>query len=99
MHDAAVCEDRGRGQITRAFSGEEGDNVRVLAERVRARAGSSSDIQFIPYDQAYGAGFEDMARRIPDVSKITSAIGWQASRSLEEIIDSVIAHQRRTGES
>jgi nucleoside-diphosphate-sugar epimerase len=74
-------------------------SIRELAELVRARAGSSSEIRLVPYEQAYGEGFEDMARRIPDVSKIGQAIGWEASCSLEEIIDSVIAHQRRTGES
>ena len=69
-----------------------------LAERVRARAESSSPIQLVPYEQAHGAGFEDMARRVPDLTKINDAIGWTATRTLDQIIDDVIDHQIQTGE-
>lgn len=70
-----------------------------LADRVRARTGSSSTVELVPYEEAYGPGFEDMARRVPDIGKIESAIGWQPRHSLDEIIDSVIEHQRLTGAS
>ena len=66
----------------------------ALAERVRARAGSQSEIVLVPYDQAYEAGFEDMRRRVPDTRKIRAAIGWQPTTTLDEIIDQVIAYYR-----
>jgi UDP-glucose 4-epimerase len=86
------------GEVFNIGSTEE-VSMSELAERVRARTGSSSPIQLLPYEDAYGAGFEDMRRRVPDVAKIERALGWRASRSLDEILDDVIEHQRRTGES
>jgi UDP-glucose 4-epimerase len=86
------------GEVFNIGSTEE-VSILELAERVRARTGSSSPIQLLPYQEAYGAGFEDMMRRVPDVGKIERAIGWRAARTLEEILDSVIEHQRHTGES
>jgi hypothetical protein len=50
--------------------------IRGLAERIKERTGSSSEIVIIPYDQAYEAGFEDMPRRVPDLTKINKAIGY-----------------------
>jgi UDP-glucose 4-epimerase len=86
------------GEVFNIGSTEE-VTIAALAERIRARTGSSSQIQFLAYEDAYGAGFEDMMRRVPDVSKIERAIDWNAHRSLEEIIDSVIEYQRQTGTS
>lgn len=86
------------GEVFNLGSNEE-VSVAELAERVRTRARSGSPIQIVPYEDAYGAGFEDMPRRVPDVSKIESVIGWKAERSLDQILDDVIDHQRRTGES
>jgi UDP-glucose 4-epimerase len=65
-----------------------------LAERVRRATGSDSEIVKIPYDEAYGEGFEDMPRRVPDTTKIAAAIGWQPTASLDEILEDVIAHER-----
>jgi UDP-glucose 4-epimerase len=62
----------------------------ALAERVRDMTGSDSEIHVIPYDEAYEAGFEDMPRRYPDITKIDSAIGWSPTRSLDEILADVI---------
>jgi len=83
------------GEVFNIGSTEE-VSILQLAERVRERAGSGSAIELVPYQDAYGAGFEDMLRRIPDTAKIERALGWRAERSLEEIIDSVIEYQRRT---
>jgi UDP-glucose 4-epimerase len=47
-----------------------------------------------PYDEAYGEGFEDMYRRVPDIAKVQALIGWRPSRSLESIVRDVAAHQR-----
>ena len=65
-----------------------------LAERIKARAGSTSEIQVIPYEEAYEVGFEDMRRRVPDTSKIEAAIGWQPEKSLDETLDEVITFFR-----
>ena len=65
-----------------------------LATTIRDMTGSSSDIVFVPYDQAYESGFEDMERRIPDVSKIGALTGWQPTRSLADILSDVIAFER-----
>jgi UDP-glucose 4-epimerase len=68
--------------------------IQALAELVRERTGSSSDIVLVPYEEAYEEGFEDMQRRIPDTTKINSLFGWEPTRNLGEIIDDVIAHHR-----
>ncbi len=65
-----------------------------LAQMVKEHAGSHSEIVFIPYDQAYEVGFEDMRRRVPDVSKIHAAIGWQPTTSLEMTVDQIITFYR-----
>jgi UDP-glucose 4-epimerase len=68
--------------------------IRELAERVRTLAGSDSVVQYVPYDQAYEAGFEDMPRRVPDISKINALIGFQPRLELDDIIRSVIEYTR-----
>jgi UDP-glucose 4-epimerase len=64
-----------------------------LAERVKAMTQSSSSIQFIPYDEAYEAGFEDMPRRVPDISKIRALIGFEPKLHLDDILRKVVDHQ------
>jgi UDP-glucose 4-epimerase len=91
-------EDEHFGEVFNIGSTEE-ISIGELADRVRARTGSSSTVELVPYETAYGPGFEDMARRVPDTGKIQNAIGWQPRHSLDEIIDSVIEHQRLTGAS
>ncbi|HNB53911.1 MAG TPA: GDP-mannose 4,6-dehydratase, partial [Anaerolineales bacterium] len=53
----------------------------------------ATNIELIPYEQAYAAGFEDMRRRVPDTSKIKALTGWEATRSLDEILKDVIAEK------
>ena len=65
-----------------------------LAERVKSLTGSDSRIVFTPYDQAYEEGFEDMLRRVPDLSKIHKLIDYQPTFDLDEILKSVIDHHR-----
>jgi UDP-glucose 4-epimerase len=67
-----------------------------LAVRVKELAGSCSPIHYIPYDQAYEAGFEDMPRRVPDISKIRNFVGYEPKLQLDDIIRSVIEHMRAT---
>ena len=63
--------------------------IKELAEKIIAHTNSRSGIKFIPYSHAYPAGFEDMQRRVPDVSKINKAVGWAPTHALDSIIDSV----------
>jgi UDP-glucose 4-epimerase len=55
---------------------------------------SGSDISMIPYGEAYGEGFEDMYRRVPDIAKVQALIGWTPTRVLDDIIGDVVTHQR-----
>jgi UDP-glucose 4-epimerase len=70
-------------------------SIRELAERVKKLSGSQSTIQYVPYDEAYEAGFEDMPRRVPDISKIRALVGYQPKLELNDIIKSVIEHIRQ----
>ena len=65
-----------------------------LAARVKQMASSCSPIHYIPYDQAYEAGFEDMPRRVPDISKIRAIVGYEPKMQLDDIIRTVIEHMR-----
>jgi UDP-glucose 4-epimerase len=68
-----------------------------LAKRVKAAAGSDSPIRIVPYDEAYTAGFQDMPRRVPDVSKLAKLIGYKPDTPLGRIIEDTIADQRKHG--
>jgi len=72
--------------------------MKALAEKIRAKAGSSSPIVLVPYDQAYEKGFEDMPRRVPDISKIQALIGFQPTVQLDEILDKVIDYFKGQGQ-
>jgi UDP-glucose 4-epimerase len=65
-----------------------------LAKRVRDRVDPKVRIDAIPYDQAYEAGFEDMRRRVPDLSRIRAAIGYAPTLGIDQIIDRVVAYER-----
>ena len=68
--------------------------MNALAEAVVRTAGSSSAIVHIPYEVAYEEGFEDMERRVPNTDKIEALTGWRPTRTLEDILAGVIAHER-----
>ena len=70
-------------------------SIQDLAQRVVALTGSGSKLEFIPYDKAYEEGFEDMARRVPDISKAKRFIGFSPTMKLDDILKSVIDHCRR----
>jgi UDP-glucose 4-epimerase len=69
-------------------------SIEDLAKRVIERTGSSSQIVYVPYDQAYGPGYEDMRHRAPSLEKINAAIGYQPTVGLDAILDAVIAEMR-----
>jgi UDP-glucose 4-epimerase len=84
------------GEVYNIGSTEE-VSIAALAELVRSMTGSRSEIVFVPYESAYEAGFEDMQRRVPDLTKIAAAIGYRPSYSLPQILESVIASFRDAG--
>jgi UDP-glucose 4-epimerase len=69
--------------------------ISELAERVKLLTASQSPIHRIPYEEAYEAGFEDMPRRVPDISKLQKLIGYEPRLGLDEIIRTVVAHVTR----
>jgi UDP-glucose 4-epimerase len=88
-----MVEPKAIGQVFNIGNGEE-ISMRALAEKVKAMADSTSEIVTIPYDQAYEAGFEDMPRRVPDISKIRGLVGYEPKVHLEEILTRVIDYVR-----
>jgi UDP-glucose 4-epimerase len=70
-------------------------SIKQLAEKIIERTKSTSSITYTPYDQAYPAGFEDMQRRVPDITKIKNAIGWEPKNSLDAIIDDVVTEMKK----
>jgi UDP-glucose 4-epimerase len=85
-HEQAV------GQVFNIGSNHE-ISILKLAERVKELTKSTSEIVFVPYDEAYEEGFEDMPRRIPDISKISGLVGFKPEMGLDGILESVIDYQ------
>jgi len=71
-------------------------SIEELALLIKQRTGSSSEIVHIPYDEAYQEGFEDMRRRLPDITKAGNLVGFAPSMSIEGIVDSVIEYIKRS---
>ncbi|MGH9407866.1 MAG: NAD-dependent epimerase/dehydratase family protein [Vicinamibacterales bacterium] len=86
---ALMNEPRAVGQVFNIGNGRE-ISIRDLAGRIKQMTGSSSEIVMVPYDQAYEAGFEDMPRRVPDISRIRALIGYEPAVDLDEILTRVI---------
>jgi UDP-glucose 4-epimerase len=84
------------GQVFNVGSGQE-VTIGELAERVRALAGSRSPIVFVPYDEAYQPGFEDMRRRVPNIAKAQAFVGYRPQIPLDETLRRVIRFIRETG--
>jgi UDP-glucose 4-epimerase len=89
-----VNEPKAIGQVINLGNVEE-VTIQKLAERVRALSGSKSSITLIPYDEAYESGFEDMPRRVPDLSKAEAMIGYKTRHSLDDILLQVIDYFRQ----
>ena len=87
-HEAAF------GEVFNVGGGRE-VTIMELALLVRERTGSASEIVTVPYDEAYAPGFEDMVRRVPDISKLQRVTGFNPSVGLEETIDRVAEHYRQ----
>jgi UDP-glucose 4-epimerase len=88
-----VNEPLAVGEVFNLGNAEE-ISILDLAHRVKALTKSSSEIVLIPYDQAYEAGFEDMPRRVPDLTKINKLVGYAPKVGLDEILDRVVEERR-----
>lgn len=76
------------------IGGSEEITILDLAQKVKQITASPSEIVIIPYDKAYEAGFEDMPRRVPNLSKIRDLIGYEPRVSLDEMLVRVIEYFR-----
>ena len=90
---ALVETEEAVGEIFNVGSTEE-IQIRQLARKVIELTGSSSTIRYISYEEAYGEGFEDMKRRVPDISKIHRLIGWEPEVDLDELLQRIIEYER-----
>lgn len=82
-------EPKAKGQVVNVGNEQE-ITIIELAHLVKQMTGSSSDIEYITYDRAYGPGFEDMQRRSPDITKLKKLIGFEPQNDLQSIVQSVI---------
>jgi len=89
---ALMEEPKARGEVFNVGNAEE-VTILGLAERVRVLTGSRSPIRLVPYGEAYVAGFEDMSRRVPDLTKARHLIGYRPTRGLDDILADVLAEQ------
>lgn len=89
-----LLEDREAHGTVYNLGGTERVSIADLAQKIITATGSTSTITKIPYEQAYGPGFEDMQRRIPDCAKAREKIGFRPGRGLDDILESVIAERR-----
>ncbi|MFC1699096.1 GDP-mannose 4,6-dehydratase [Candidatus Omnitrophota bacterium] len=91
-----MLNQRSQGQVFNLGSQEE-ITIKGLAEKIIQLTGSSSSIVYIPYDQAYEEGFEDMQRRVPEIKKIQNLINYRPTFNLESILKSVIKYFKDKG--
>jgi UDP-glucose 4-epimerase len=86
-------EPRAVGQVFNIGNTEE-VSILELARRVRTMTESTSEIVLVPYDKAYDEGFEDMPRRVPDLTKIQALVGYRPTLTLDDILRRVVEHTR-----
>jgi UDP-glucose 4-epimerase len=91
---ALMEEPATRGEIYNVGS-TESVTILELAERVLAATGSSSERVFVPYEQVYGHGIDEMFQRMPAIEKIRAAVGWSPTIDLDRILAEVVEHARQ----
>ena len=85
---ALLATEKSIGEVFN-IGGQGETTIKALAEKVVTQTNSKSQLEYIPYKEAYGAGFEDMQRRVPDLTKIKNLTGWQPKRDLTAIISDI----------
>jgi len=90
LHRLLSCPDA-YGKVVNIGNPEE-ISMNDLAARVKAKTQSTSDIVHVPYEEAYVEGFEDMKRRVPDITLAARLIGFRPEQNLDSILDSVISY-------
>ncbi len=90
-----ASEERAYGNVFNVGASTE-VSILDLARLIIDVTGSGSEIFMIPYDEAYGEGFEDMYRRVPDTTKVRELIDWCPTRTLDDVVQDVVTHQRGT---
>lgn len=88
-----LAEPRAYGQVFN-LGGDEEITIEELAIKIRSKVDSKVKLKYVPYDQAYEAGFEDMRRRVPDLRKASKLVGYGPTVGIDEILDRVIAFER-----
>jgi UDP-glucose 4-epimerase len=88
-----VAEPKAVGEVFNIGNGAE-ISIRDLAYKVKAMTGSNSPVEFVPYAEVFDDSFEDMPRRVPDISKIRRYVGYSPTVHLDEIIDNVVEYWR-----
>lgn len=90
---ALSTSDHAVGEVFNIGSSEE-VTIMALAQRVKQRTSSTSEIRLVPYEEYYEPGFEDFRRRVPSTEKIQRVTGWQPTTSLDDTIDQIIAYEK-----
>jgi UDP-glucose 4-epimerase len=92
-----IATDSAVGEVVNIGTDQE-ISIEDLAQRVKERTNSGSPIHYIPYDQAYEHGFEDMQRRVPSLEKLERLVSFRPATPLNEIIDRVVAFFQKKAE-
>lgn len=92
LHSLITSEDA-RGSVFNIGNDSE-IQIMELAERIQEKVNPDAPIETIPYDEAYEEGFEDMERRVPDLTKIRDLVGYETKRSIDDILDDVIEYEK-----
>jgi len=93
-----VATDRSVGEVVNIGNDSE-ITIENLASLVKERTGSASPVHFVPYEEAYEPGFEDMERRVPSLDKLMRLTGFRPTTPLPVIVDKVTAHFRQSRKS
>jgi UDP-glucose 4-epimerase len=93
-----ISSDSTVGQVFNLGNTEE-VTINALAYKVIESTGSRSTLKYLTYDEAYGSGFEDMQRRVPDIAKAYQSFGYRPTKSLDYIVEDVVAYCRKTMKS
>ena len=70
-------------------------SINELAQKIIAETGSKSEIVYVPYEEAYGDGFEDMERRVPNIDLINQLVGWKPKRDLTTVISDIFTEMKK----